>query len=151
MKVVVLLITLLVPLMLVGVPAAALSLPEWLKFGLHAEETQGPPRPVVSIIVEDRGADAQQTLDDLTVLNDSTTPIDDPETHIPRMLEFLRRLPRIGPPVMAQTQAPVLVVPRIFEPELCQRLIQLYELHGGEDAFINIKYMIPTYESCVLT
>ncbi len=61
-------------------------------------------------------------------------PIDDPETHIPRMLEFLRRLPRIGPPVMAQTQAPVLVVPRIFEPELCQRLIQLYELHGGEES-----------------
>ena len=24
------------------------------------------------------------------------------------------------------------------------------EMHGGEDAFINIKYMIPTYESCVL-
>ena len=21
--------------------------------------------------------------------------------------------------------------------------------HGGEDAFINIKYMVPTYESCV--
>ena len=27
---------------------------------------------------------------------------------------------------------------------------QLLEIHGGEDAFINIKYMIPTYESCVL-
>jgi len=24
------------------------------------------------------------------------------------------------------------------------------ESHGGEDAFINIKYMIPVYESCVL-
>jgi len=23
-------------------------------------------------------------------------------------------------------------------------------MHGGEDAFINIKYMVPTYESCVL-
>jgi hypothetical protein len=28
--------------------------------------------------------------------------------------------------------------------------LQLLETHGGEDAFINIKYMIPTYESCVL-
>ena len=27
---------------------------------------------------------------------------------------------------------------------------ELFEIHGGEDAFINIKYMIPTYESCVL-
>lgn len=26
----------------------------------------------------------------------------------------------------------------------------MFEIHGGEDAFINIKYMIPTYESCVL-
>jgi len=24
-----------------------------------------------------------------------------------------------------------------------------FELNGGKDAFINIKYMIPTYESCV--
>jgi len=23
------------------------------------------------------------------------------------------------------------------------------EKHGGEDAYINIKYMIPTYESCM--
>jgi len=26
----------------------------------------------------------------------------------------------------------------------------MFEKHGGEDAFINIKYMIPTYESCVV-
>jgi hypothetical protein len=35
--------------------------------------------------------------------------------------------------------------------ELIQETLELFELHGGEDAFINIKYMIPTYESCVLT
>ena len=28
--------------------------------------------------------------------------------------------------------------------------LEMFEIHGGEDAFINIKYMIPTYESCVL-
>ena len=28
--------------------------------------------------------------------------------------------------------------------------LELFEMHGGDDAFINIKYMIPTYESCVL-
>ena len=31
-----------------------------------------------------------------------------------------------------------------------QTTLELFETHGGEDAFINIKYMIPTYESCVL-
>jgi hypothetical protein len=34
--------------------------------------------------------------------------------------------------------------------DLILETLQLLEIHGGEDAFINIKYMIPTYESCVL-
>lgn len=28
--------------------------------------------------------------------------------------------------------------------------LEVLEKYGGEDAFINIKYMIPTYESCML-
>ena len=28
--------------------------------------------------------------------------------------------------------------------DLVQETLELFELHGGEDAFINIKYMIPT-------
>mmetsp|Transcript_56555 Transcript_56555/g.132664 ORF Transcript_56555/g.132664 Transcript_56555/m.132664 type:complete len:302 (+) Transcript_56555:112-1017(+) len=34
--------------------------------------------------------------------------------------------------------------------DLTEETLQLLEVHGGEDAFINIKYMIPTYESCML-
>merc|ERR1712194_266513 len=34
--------------------------------------------------------------------------------------------------------------------ELINDTLEIFETHGGEDAFINIKYMIPTYESCVL-
>lgn len=34
--------------------------------------------------------------------------------------------------------------------DLIEETLQLMELHGGDDAFINIKYLIPTYESCVL-
>lgn len=34
--------------------------------------------------------------------------------------------------------------------ELITETLELFEQHGGEDAFINIKYMVPTYESCVL-
>lgn len=33
--------------------------------------------------------------------------------------------------------------------ELIQETLQILEKHGGEDAYINIKYMIPTYESCM--
>jgi len=39
---------------------------------------------------------------------------------------------------------------RINLGELIEETLEIFETHGGEDAFINIKYMIPTYESCVL-
>jgi len=39
---------------------------------------------------------------------------------------------------------------RANEGDLIEETLELFELHGGEDAFINIKYMIPTYESKVL-
>jgi len=39
---------------------------------------------------------------------------------------------------------------RINLGDLIQETLELLETTGGEDAFINIKYMIPTYESCVL-
>ncbi|VDQ07591.1 unnamed protein product [Trichobilharzia regenti] len=33
--------------------------------------------------------------------------------------------------------------------DLVHETLQILEMHGGENAFINIKYMVPTYESCV--
>jgi len=33
--------------------------------------------------------------------------------------------------------------------DLIQETLEIMEMNGGDDAFINIKYMIPTYESCV--
>lgn len=33
---------------------------------------------------------------------------------------------------------------------LIDETLAVLEVHGGADAFINIKYMIPTYESCIL-
>ncbi|XP_058795291.1 parkin coregulated gene protein-like isoform X2 [Phymastichus coffea] len=32
--------------------------------------------------------------------------------------------------------------------DLIQETLEVLEQYGGEDAFINIKYMVPTYESC---
>ena len=34
--------------------------------------------------------------------------------------------------------------------ELIRETLELFEIYGGPDAFINIKYMCPTYESCLL-
>jgi hypothetical protein len=33
--------------------------------------------------------------------------------------------------------------------DLIQETLETFEKHGGEDAYINIKYMVPTYESCM--
>lgn len=33
--------------------------------------------------------------------------------------------------------------------QLINETLEVFELNGGEDAFINIKYMIPVYESCI--
>lgn len=48
--------------------------------------------------------------------------------HAEELLTALHTLPMEIP----DTPAPVLAVPRIFEPELCKRLIEYYERHGGE-------------------
>ncbi len=34
--------------------------------------------------------------------------------------------------------------------ELITETLELFEIHGGEDAFINIKYLVPTYQSVVI-
>merc|ERR1719215_189752 len=39
---------------------------------------------------------------------------------------------------------------RMNPGDLIAETLEVLETHGGEDAFINIKYMIPTYESAVL-
>ena len=59
---------------------------------------------------------------------------DPPETHVPRLLKLMDSLPPIGPVVSAALQAPVLVIPRVFEPEFCRELVGLYERHGGEES-----------------
>ena len=35
--------------------------------------------------------------------------------------------------------------------ELIMETLEYFEIHGGEDAFINIKYLVPTYQSVVLS
>lgn len=54
--------------------------------------------------------------------------------HIERILDAVVGLPDLGEPKIAEVQAPVLIVPRIFEPEFCQELISIYEAQGGESS-----------------
>ncbi|XP_068194117.1 parkin coregulated gene protein isoform X2 [Antennarius striatus] len=34
--------------------------------------------------------------------------------------------------------------------DLIQETLEMFERYGGADAFINIKYMVPTYQSCMI-
>lgn len=56
-----------------------------------------------------------------------------PDQHIVQLLSILSKLPSL-PEGQAQVQAPVLVVPNIFEPSLCQALIQYYDQRGGQES-----------------
>lgn len=58
----------------------------------------------------------------------------DPILHVFTLVQFLRTLRFLGAPRLADVHAPVLVVPRIFEPELCRALIDHYKQHGGDDS-----------------
>lgn len=51
-------------------------------------------------------------------------------------LERIATLPPPGRYAGVELQAPIIVLPDVFEPELCARLISLYETHGGTESGI---------------
>jgi predicted 2-oxoglutarate/Fe(II)-dependent dioxygenase YbiX len=55
-----------------------------------------------------------------------------PITEAAAALAHLAALPPPGLHAGAEVPAPILVLPRVFEPELCRALIALYERQGGE-------------------
>jgi peroxiredoxin len=59
---------------------------------------------------------------------------DDIDGYVATLVDALRECPRIGPPYVATVQAPVLVLPRVFEPSLCGALIEYYQGRGGIDS-----------------
>lgn len=64
----------------------------------------------------------------------ATIPVEeDSDAPIKELITVLNQLPPI-PTGTALIQAPILVVPRIFEPSLCQALINYYNQNGGEES-----------------
>ncbi|HZH51232.1 MAG TPA: 2OG-Fe(II) oxygenase [Microvirga sp.] len=47
---------------------------------------------------------------------------------------YLRDLPPVDRFAGFEVQAPVLIIPDVFEPGFCQHMIGLYEAHGGEES-----------------
>lgn len=50
------------------------------------------------------------------------------------LFTLLDKLPQPALHAGFEIQAPVLILPNVFEPPLCRRLIELYEQHGGEES-----------------
>jgi predicted 2-oxoglutarate/Fe(II)-dependent dioxygenase YbiX len=58
----------------------------------------------------------------------ATLPLTDPAAHNARLAELIGKLP----PLTSAGHAPVLIIPRIFEPDFCRRLIDIYQQQGGK-------------------
>jgi predicted 2-oxoglutarate/Fe(II)-dependent dioxygenase YbiX len=50
------------------------------------------------------------------------------------VMQYLKDLPSRERFAGFEIQAPVLILPNVFEPAFCQHLIGLYEAHGGEES-----------------
>lgn len=61
----------------------------------------------------------------------ATIPLIDAHAHNVTLERILSGLPAIDDHAGVALNAPVLIVPRVFEPEFCRELIRLYEQHGG--------------------
>jgi predicted 2-oxoglutarate/Fe(II)-dependent dioxygenase YbiX/peroxiredoxin len=59
---------------------------------------------------------------------------DDPRGHDARLKAMLVGLPRPDRHTGVEPHAPVLIAPRVFEPAVCRKLIEIYETQGSEDS-----------------
>ena len=58
----------------------------------------------------------------------------EPESHAQRVIDKLNTMPPIPPLAPALVQAPILVVPGVFEPDFCRKLIDYYGQQGGKES-----------------
>jgi peroxiredoxin/predicted 2-oxoglutarate/Fe(II)-dependent dioxygenase YbiX len=61
-------------------------------------------------------------------------PFAQDQSDISAVLTYLDALPPAARFAGFDLQAPILVLPNVFEPEFCRKLIGLYEAHGGEES-----------------
>ena len=57
-----------------------------------------------------------------------------PITQTRAVLDFIAAAPDVADHAGAPLHAPVLILPRVFEPQLCRRLIDAYETAGGQES-----------------
>ncbi|OEF52454.1 peroxiredoxin [Enterovibrio norvegicus] len=68
------------------------------------------------------------------VANITVTSTQFGEMHVAKVLSVLSSLPTMKPSTIADIPAPVLIVPRVFEPAFCRELIKFYDERGGKES-----------------
>ncbi|MDB5526726.1 MAG: peroxiredoxin [Rhizobium sp.] len=61
-------------------------------------------------------------------------PFADDRSDIAELVDFMDRLPRPSHFAGFEVNAPILILPQVFEPEFCQMLISLYNADGGRES-----------------
>jgi predicted 2-oxoglutarate/Fe(II)-dependent dioxygenase YbiX/peroxiredoxin len=61
-------------------------------------------------------------------------PFREDKSDIAELLDFMRRLPQPGQFAGFEVNAPILILPQVFEPEFCKTLIDLYNEDGGQES-----------------
>jgi peroxiredoxin/predicted 2-oxoglutarate/Fe(II)-dependent dioxygenase YbiX len=85
-------------------------------------------------------ADTQVTYYPFTLILDpmmrvlAYLPLSDLDRHNQAFDRLLATLPAIQEHAGVRLHAPVSIIPRIFEPEFCRELIEIYEKHGGKES-----------------
>lgn len=70
----------------------------------------------------------------LRVLQVFPVDAEHPEDHVEQVLSCLQELPRRNAHHPAQRQAPVLLIPKVFDRTFCDYLIRLFEADGGAES-----------------
>jgi peroxiredoxin len=97
--------------------------PPWRWFG----DVEGKLRRLYGVVGPDGALQPQWVVIDPSMRVFETAPLEDGE----RVLRQLAALGEPGDHAGAPLHAPVLIAPRVFEPEFCRRLIDYYEARGG--------------------
>ena len=64
----------------------------------------------------------------------AVVPFTEEGTELAELSRLLTTLPPVGDHIGFSVQAPVLILPGVFEPAFCKQLIELYQKHGGEES-----------------
>ena len=139
-----------------GAPASVVATAK----GMSAQEDPGTAAPVPVEKVEEQGSDLDvedefETRAKAGAARELSDGDDQPGREPPKLKEAVAQYQAKKPLAASLMLFELLESGKYpeYEPKVnyyLGRSLEMLEMYGGPDAYINIKYMIPTYESCMV-